>query len=62
VECLCGAVLVVLVAPLVDVEVELGVALPPHPATVTVTAKVASSVSMAASDVRFIGRLPVVAQ
>jgi len=52
----------VLVAPLVDVEVELLAVLPPHPATATVAAKVASSVSMAASDVRFIGRPPFVAR
>ena len=57
-ECLCGAVLV---APFVDVE-ELLVVLPPHPATASVAAKVASSVSMATSDVRLIGRPPVVAQ
>ncbi len=38
------------------------VALPPHPATVTVAGdRSASSVSMAASDVRFIGRFPLVA-
>jgi hypothetical protein len=61
VECLCGAVLVVLVLPPVDVEVELLVVLPPHPATAKVAAKMASSVSMAASDVRFIGRPPFVA-
>jgi hypothetical protein len=49
------------VVPLVDVEVELLVVLPPHPATANVAARTASSVSMAASDVRFIGRPPVVA-
>jgi EmrB/QacA subfamily drug resistance transporter len=44
------------VAPVLDVEVELLVLLPPHPATANVAARTASSVSMAASDVRFIGR------
>jgi hypothetical protein len=61
VECLCGAVLVVLVAPLVGVEVELLVVLPPHPATASVAARTASSVSMATSDVSFIGRPLLVA-
>jgi hypothetical protein len=54
-------VLVVLVLSLAGVEVELLVLLPPHPAIAAVAAKVASSVSMAASDVRFIGQSPVVA-
>ena len=45
---------------MVDVEVEVLV-LPPHPATAKVAARTASSVSMAASDVRLIGRPPVVA-
>jgi hypothetical protein len=41
----------------VGVEVEL---LPPHPATATVAASVATSVSMAVSGVLLIGRAPVV--
>ncbi len=45
----------VLVEPFVDVDVELLVVLPPHPATAKVAARTASSVSMAASDVSFIG-------
>jgi hypothetical protein len=57
-------VVVVVVAGLLvaGVEVELLVDFPPHPATASVAAIVASSVSMAASDVRFIGRSPVFAR
>jgi hypothetical protein len=62
VECLWGAVPVVVVEPLVDVDVEVLVVLPPHPATAKVAARTASSVSMAASDVRLIGRPLVVAR
>jgi MFS family permease len=54
-------VVVLGVLPFVGVDWELPpAALPPHPATASVAATAASSVSMAASDVRFIGRLPVV--
>jgi EmrB/QacA subfamily drug resistance transporter len=55
-------VVVVLVAPpFVGVDWEPPpAALPPHPATANVAATAASSVSMAASDARFIGRPPVI--
>jgi EmrB/QacA subfamily drug resistance transporter len=66
---LCVLVVGVLVVVLVDevvagVDWELPVVLdlPPHPATASVAEIVASSVSMAASDVRFIGQPPVVAR
>ena len=61
----CACAVVVLVgrcsSPLVVVEVEL-LALPPHPATATVAARTASSVSMAVSGVRLMGRAPIVAR
>ena len=44
------------------VAVEELAALPPHPATATVLARTASSVSMAVSGVLFIGRAPIVAR
>jgi hypothetical protein len=61
---------VLVVVPVVDVDVVAGVVwellvvldLPPHPATTSVAESVASSVSMAASDVRFIGQPPVLAR
>ena len=61
--CLCVVVVVAGVVELgllvvgVEDEPEL---LPPHPATATVTASVATSVSMAVSGVLLIGRAPVV--
>ena len=63
-ECLCGAVVVVVLGA-VPLVVELGVLLadlPPHPATATAAATAASSVSMAVSGVRFIGWTPIVAR
>jgi hypothetical protein len=61
---LCGAVVVVvdvvvLGPEFVEEVVELP-PLPPHPATATVAASVATSVSMAVSGVLFMGRAPVV--
>jgi EmrB/QacA subfamily drug resistance transporter len=54
-------VVVLVVLPFVGVDWELPpAALPPHPATAGVAAMATSSVSMAASDVRFIGRPPIV--
>jgi hypothetical protein len=44
----------------VDFEEEL--LPPPHPATARVLASTASSVSIADSDVRFIGRAPIVSR
>ncbi len=63
-ECLCGAVVVVVLGA-VPLVVELGVLLadlPPHPATATAVATAASSVSMAVSGVRFIGWTPIIAR
>ena len=61
--CLCVVVVVAGVVELgllvVGVEDELEL-LPPHPATATVAASVATSVSMAVSGVLLIGRAPVV--
>jgi hypothetical protein len=59
---LCGAVVVVSV-PLLNgfVVEELPDSLP-QPATATVLARVAASVSMAVSGVLFIGRAPIVAR
>jgi EmrB/QacA subfamily drug resistance transporter len=53
---------VVVVGLLVVGVVEELPPLPPHPVTATVLARVASSVSMAVSDVRFIGRAPILAR
>jgi EmrB/QacA subfamily drug resistance transporter len=50
----------VLVGVVVDFEVELLPLLLPHPAITKVLARTAKSVSMAVSEVRFIGRAPVV--
>jgi hypothetical protein len=56
-------VVVLVVLIFVDVALEPPLAVfPPHPAIATVAATAASSVSMAASGVRFIGRSPVVAR
>jgi EmrB/QacA subfamily drug resistance transporter len=55
-------VVVLVLLPFVGVEWEPLVVLPPHPATASVAAMAASSVSMAASGVRFIGRSPVLAR
>jgi hypothetical protein len=44
----------------VEVDFEEELLLPPHPATAKVLARTASSVSIADSEVRFIGRAPVV--
>jgi hypothetical protein len=52
---LCTVVVLV-----VDFEEELD-DLPPHPATTTVLARMATSVSMAFSGVLFMGRAPIVA-
>jgi hypothetical protein len=57
-----GSLRVVVVLLFVVLGWEPLVALPPHPATAKVAATVASSVSMAASGIRFIGRPPVVAR
>jgi hypothetical protein len=61
--CVVGAVVVVGVVELLVVCVaEELPPLPPHPVTATVLARMASSVSMAVSDVRFIGRAPIIAR
>ena len=60
VECLCGVVVVVVAGVLVaGWRSSCSSLSPPHPATASVAASVASSVSMAVSDVRLIGRPPV---
>jgi hypothetical protein len=61
VECLCGLVVVGVVGVVLAGVVEGDVLpdLPPHPATVTVAAAVASSVSMATSGARFICWTPI---
>jgi hypothetical protein len=51
----------VLVAGVVDVAEELPPLLP-HPATARVLARTARAVSIAVSDVRFIGRAPIVSR
>ncbi len=66
--CLLCVLLVAVVGVLVVVaagvvcELPVVLDLPPHPATASVAEIVASSVSMAASDVRFIGQPPVLAR
>ena len=55
---MCGAVVVVVVDVLVVCVAVEPPPLPPHPATATLLAKTARSVSMAASGVLFVGRAP----
>jgi hypothetical protein len=57
--CLCVVVVVVAGLPVVCLVEDELLSLPPHPANATVTASVATSVSMAVSGVLLIVRAPV---
>jgi hypothetical protein len=55
-------VVVVVVAGVSGVAVDELVVLPPHPATATVLARMATVVSMAVSGVLLMGRAPIIAR